>query len=176
MAGAISRPEAVVVLDIGSCATEAALVTGAKNHPGRIEATSRTDDLGSAGLDRALARHVLEQVRGHLPAEDLPDPVNRAIVEDVITACGRAREDLIRHPSTIVHVQLPAARVPVRIVRAEFDTLAHEPIRAALRAIADLMDHARKNHIAVDTILLTGEIARTPLLTELISAPGPPAS
>jgi Hsp70 protein len=172
-AGAIRPFETVIVLDVGSHGTEAALVTSANNHPGRLEATSRTDGLGSAGLDRTLARHVLEQVRGHLPVADLSNPANRAIVEDVITACRRAREDLIRHPSTIVSVHLPAERVPVRIVRAEFETLAYEPIRAGLRAIANLIDHACKNNITADAILLTGEIARTPLLTELISAQWP---
>jgi hypothetical protein len=172
-AGVMSVSETVIVADISGQGTEVALVTGAVDHVGRLVATSRTDDLGSAGLDRALARHVLEQVRGQLPASYLHDPANRGIVQDVVLASRRARDDLVRHTSTVVDVRLPAKSVRVRVVRAEFESLACEPIRTGLSAIAHLMDQARENGIEVNAIVLTGEVARTPLLTELISAQWP---
>jgi molecular chaperone DnaK (HSP70) len=168
-AGVINSSETVIVADIGTEGTEVALVTGAENHVGRVATTWRTDDLGSAGLDRALARFVIEQVRGHLRAGDLTDSVKRAVVAD----CRRAREDLIRDTSTVVDVHLPTRRVPVRIVRAEFEALAREPIRAGLSAIAHLMAKARENGDEVDAVVLTGEMARTPLIAELISAQWP---
>jgi Hsp70 protein len=170
-AGVMSSSETVVIADISDQGTEVALVTGAEDHVGRIVTTSRTDDLGSAGLDRALARYVLEQVRGQLPTAD--DPANRGIVQDVVVASRLAREDLIRHTSTVVDVRLPAQSVRVRVVRAEFESLAHELIRAGLSAVAHVMDHARENGIEVNAIVLTGGAARTPLLTELISAQWP---
>ncbi len=168
-AGMIRFSETVIVADIGGDGTEVALVTGAENHVGRLAATWRTDDLGSAGLDRALARFVIEQVRGHLPAADLPDSAKRAVVAD----CRRAREDLVHNTSTVVDVRLPARRVPARVVRAEFEALAREPIRAGLSAIAHLMIRARENGTDVDAIVLTGEIARTPLIAEMMSAQWP---
>jgi molecular chaperone HscA len=158
--------ETVIVADIGGDGTEVALVTGAENHVGRLAATWRTDDLSSAGLDRALARFVIEQVRDQLPAADLPNCAKRALVVD----CRRAREDLVQETSTVVDVRLPAWRVPVRVVRAEFEGLAREPIRAGLSAIAHLMGKAREDGTDVDAIVLTGEAARTPLIAELISA------
>jgi molecular chaperone DnaK (HSP70) len=169
-AGMMNSSETVIVADICNQGTEVALVTGAANHMGRLVATSHTDDLGSALLDRALARHVLEQVRGQLPASKLQDFANREIVRDVVAASRAARQDLMRHTSTVVDVRLPAHRVPVRVVRAEFESLAREPIHAGLSSIAHLMDHAHDNGIEVNAIVLTGEVARTPLLTELISA------
>lgn len=169
-AGMMGYPETVVVADIGGHGTDVALVAGAENHAGSLEATSRTDDLSSAELDRALARRVLEQVRGDLPEPDLTGPANRAIVRDVLTACRRARKDLIRDTSTVVDVRLPAQRIPVRIVRAEFEALAREPICAGLSAIAHVIRQARGNRNDVNAIVLTGELARTPLIAELISA------
>jgi molecular chaperone DnaK (HSP70) len=169
-AGMMNSSETVIVADICSQGTEVALVTGVANHMGRLVATSHTDDLGSASLDRALAKHVLEQVRGQLPASELQNFVNREIVWDVVAASRLARQDLVRHTSTVVDVRLPAHSVPVRIVRAEFESLAREPIHAGLSSIAHLMDHAHDNGIDVSAIVLTGEVARTPLLTELISA------
>ena len=169
-AGMMSFSETVIVAEIGGDGTELALVTGADNQPGRIEATSRTDDLSSTGLDRALARHVLEQVRSHLPAPDLHDRANRTIIQAVVAACRVGREELIRHTSTVVDVRLPAHNVPVRVVRAEFESLAREPIHVLLSSIAHLMDQSRKNGIEVDAIVLTGKLARTPLVTELLSA------
>lgn len=127
----------------------------------RLAATSRTDDLGSVGLDRALARFVFEQVRGHLPTADFTDPASRAIARDVVADCRRARQDLVHHASTVVDVRLPTQHVPVRVVRSEFEELAREPIRAGLSAIVHLMDKARENGIEADAIVLTGEIART---------------
>lgn len=172
-AGMMSSSETVIVADICSQGTEVALVTGAEDHVGRLAATCRTDDLGSAALDHALARHVLEQVRGQLPASDLHDPANRAIVRHVVAASRLARQDLVRHTSTVVDVRLPAHSVPVRIVRAEFESLAREPIYAGLSSITHLMGHAHGNGVEVSAIVLTGEVARTPLLTELISAQWP---
>lgn len=169
-AGMMNSSETVIVADICSQGTEVALVTGVANHMGRLVATSHTDDLGSASLDRALAKHVLEQVRGQLPASDVQNLANRTIVQDVVAASRLARQDLVRHTSTVVEVRLPAYSVPVRIVRAEFEALAREPIHAGLSSIAHLMDHAHDNGIEVSAIVLTGEVARTPLLTELISA------
>ncbi|MGC1732686.1 MAG: Hsp70 family protein [Pseudonocardiaceae bacterium] len=172
-AGMMRVSETVIVADISGQGTEVALVTGAENHVGRLVATSQTDDLGSAALDRALARHVLGQVSGQLPAADLQDPANRGIVRDVVAAARRARQDLVRHTSTVVDVRLPERSVPVRIVRAEFEALAREPIHAGLSAIAHLVTQAQDNGIKVNAIMLTGEVAKTPLLTELISAQWP---
>jgi molecular chaperone DnaK (HSP70) len=169
-AGMMNSSETVIVADIRNQGTEVALVTGAANHMGHLVATSHTDDLGSALLDHALARHVLEQVRDHLPASELQDFANRENVRNVVAASRVARQDLVRHTSTVVDVRLPARSVPVRIVRAEFESLAREPIHAGLSSIAHLMDHAHDNGMEVSAIVLTGEVARTPLLTELISA------
>lgn len=113
---------------------------------------------------------MLEQVRGQLPALELQDLANREIVRDVVAAGRVARQDLVRNTSTVVDVRLPAHSVPVRIVRTEFESLARGPIHAGLSSIARLMDHAHYNGIEVSAIVLTGEVARTPLLTELISA------
>jgi hypothetical protein len=168
-AGMVSFSETVIVADIGGDGTEVALVTGAENPVGRVVATSRTDDLGSAGLDRALARYVIEQVRGHVPAADLPNSAKRAVVAD----CRRAREDLVQDTSTVVDVRLPERRVPVRVVRAEFEALAREPIRAGLSVISHLIGRARENGAEVDAIVLTGESARSPLIGEMMSAQWP---
>jgi molecular chaperone DnaK len=165
--------QTVIVADIGGHGTEVALVTGGENRVGRLVATSGTDDLGAATLDRALAGHVLEQVRGDLAASDLHDPANWATVRDVVVTCQRAREDLVRNTSTVVDVRLPAHSVRVRVVRAEFESSAHEPIRVGLSTIAHVMDHARENGTEADAIVLTGEVTQTPLLTEVISAQWP---
>ncbi|HKS52672.1 MAG TPA: Hsp70 family protein [Pseudonocardiaceae bacterium] len=171
-AGSINPSETALVADIGSDGTEVALVTG-ENHAGRLAATSRTNDLSATGLDRALARHVLEQVRGHLPDSDLTNPANRTIIRNIVADCRRARADLVRHAVTTIDVRLAAQRVPVRIIRAEFESLAREPVYAGLSTIAQVMRQARDKGIEVAAIVLTGEAAHTPLLTELISAHWP---
>jgi hypothetical protein len=172
-AGAMSCSETVIVADIGAYGTDVSLVTGVQNHVGQLEATSRTDDLGSAGLDHALARHVLEQVRGHLTDADRADRAYRGTVRDVVTACRRARQKLVQHTSAVVDVCLSTQRIPVRIVRSEFEALASEAIDAGLSTIAHVTRQARENGIEVNAIVLTGEVARTPLLAELISAQWP---
>ena len=124
-------------------------MTGAENQAGRLEATSRTDDLSSDGLDRALARHVLEQVRSRLPAPDLHDQANRAIVRGVVAACRGGREGLVRHTSTVIHVSLPSHTTTMRVVRPEFAALARVPIRGGLSAIANHRARYRATGIKV---------------------------
>jgi molecular chaperone DnaK (HSP70) len=169
-AGAMSCSETVIVADIGAHGTDVSLVTGAENHVGRLEATARTDDLGSAELDKTLASHVLEQVRGHFTHSDGTDPSYRATVRDVVTACRRARQDLVQHTSAVIDVCLPTQRIPVRIVRAEFEELVRKAIDAGVSTIAHVFRQARQNGIEVNAIMITGEVSRIPLLTELVSA------
>jgi hypothetical protein len=169
-AGAMSCSETVIVADFGEHGTDVSLVTGARDRVGQLEATSRTDELGSAALDHALAKHVLDQVHGHLTDSDRADPAYRATVRDVVTACRRARQDLVQRTSAVVDVCFCTQHIPVRIVRSEFDELARKAIDAGISTIARIIRQACEDGIELNAILLTGEASRTPLLTELISA------
>jgi hypothetical protein len=168
-AGAAQRGEAVLVADIGSAGTELTVLTAGADRPRQVVATSRVEDLGADALDRALARHVLEQLGGRFGAVDPTDPANRAALRELVARCRVARAQLATHPATVLDVALPAGQERVRVIRPELESLIAEPISAVVSAIARMAGEAENNGVPIAAVLLTGEPARTPLLTEQLS-------
>ncbi|MDT7633767.1 MAG: hypothetical protein QOI50_5697, partial [Pseudonocardiales bacterium] len=132
--------------------------------------TSRVEDLGGAVLDRALAAYVLEQLRGRFAGLDQADPANHAALRELVARCRLARADLARRPATVVDVRLPGGEERVRVIRTELESLIAGPISAAVSAIARMSGESEAKGIPIAAVLLTGESARTPLLTEQLSA------
>ncbi|MDT7598145.1 MAG: hypothetical protein QOK26_222 [Pseudonocardiales bacterium] len=169
-AGAVHPGEAVLVADIGSGDTELAVLTDGADRPRLLVATSRVEDLGGAVLDRALAAYVLEQLRGRFAGLDQADPANHAALRELVARCRLARADLARRPATVVDVRLPGGEERVRVIRTELESLTAGPISAAVSAIARMSGESEAKGIPIAAVLLTGESARTPLLTEQLSA------
>jgi molecular chaperone DnaK (HSP70) len=170
----MSSSETAIVADIGATGTEVALVGGRRDYGGRPEALIWAGELATGELDRVLARHVLKQVRNHLPVPELHHPANRVLAEDVVARCRMAREALSRGTSTVVEVILPAGPIPVHVSSAEFDSLVGAPLRRGLLAFVQLLEHAKARGGTVDAIVLTGEPAGTVLLSRLLSTQGAP--
>ncbi|MDT7560549.1 MAG: hypothetical protein QOI68_5019, partial [Pseudonocardiales bacterium] len=169
-AGAVHPGEAVLVADIGSGDTELAVLTDGADRSRLLVATSRVEDLGGAVLDRALAAYVLEQLRGRIAGLDQADPANHAALRELVARCRLARADLARRPATVVDVRLPGGEERVRVIRTELESLIAGPISAAVSAIARMSGESEAKGIPIAAVLLTGESARTPLLTEQLSA------
>ncbi|WP_445190262.1 Hsp70 family protein [Pseudonocardia sp. Cha107L01] len=160
----------MLVADIGSGDTELAVLTDGADRSRLLVATSRVEDLGGAVLDRALAAYVLEQLRGRFAGLDQADPANHAALRELVARCRLARADLARRPATVVDVRLPGGEERVRVIRTELESLIAGPISAAVSAIARMSGESEAKGIPIAALLLTGESARTPLLTEQLSA------
>jgi hypothetical protein len=169
-AGAVHPGEAVLVADVGSGDTELSVLTDGAGRSRLLVATSRVEDLGGLALDRALAGHVLEQLRGRFAGLDQADPANHAALRELVARCRLARADLARRPATVVDVRLPGGEERVRVIRTELESLIAGPISAAVSAIARMSGESDTKGIPIAAVLLTGESARTPLLTEQLSA------
>jgi hypothetical protein len=87
-----------------------------------------------------------------------------------VARCRLARADLARRPATVVDVRLPGGEERVRVIRTELESLIAGPISAAVSAIARMSGESEAKGIPIAAVLLTGESARTPLLTEQLSA------
>jgi len=168
-AGAAQRGEAVLVADIGSTGTELTVLTAGADRPRQVVVTARVDDLGAEALDRALARHVLAQLGERFGTVDRADPANHGALRELVARCRVARADLGVRPATVIDVALPAGQERVRVIRTELESLIAEPISAVVSAIARMAAESENNGAPVTTVLLTGEPARTPLLTEQLS-------
>ncbi|HEX4246644.1 MAG TPA: Hsp70 family protein [Pseudonocardia sp.] len=168
-AGAVQRGEAVLVADIGGAGTELSLLSAGADRARQVVTTARVEELGATALDRALARHVLAQLGDRFGTFDPADPANHAALHDLVARCRVARAELGVRPATVVDVGLPAGLERVRVIRTEFEALTAEPISAVVSAIARMVAESETNGVTVSEVLLTGEPARTPLLTEQLS-------
>lgn len=168
-AGSARRDEAVLVIDIGGAGTELTLLSAGADRPRQVLATSRVEDLGATALDRALARHILAQLGEPFGTLEQADPAHHAALLDLVARCRAARADLGARPATVVDVALPSGWERVRVIRTELESLIAEPISAVVSAISRMVGESENNGLTVDTVLLTGEPARTPLLTEQLS-------
>jgi molecular chaperone DnaK (HSP70) len=145
-----------LVVDIDHRSTELSLVTD-----GRVVETMTTDLLGVAWLDRMLAAHLIGQL-----AEPLGGARTAALVRD----CAAARADLTRYTSTTVTVPLTSGPARLRVVRAEFEDLIRARVEGTVSAAVRMLTRAREHGLRVESTLLIGEPAATPLLWESMSA------
>jgi molecular chaperone DnaK (HSP70) len=164
--GLIALGDAVVVVDIGNRATEVSIVADAGG-AGRVLGREFTDDLGADVLDHAVQTHVCVESAVTL---DTRSPHGRAASRALAAACRAARRELALSPATVIEVACPGRTEHVRMVRTEFESAIAEAIRAGVTAIAACARNGLAEGVDVRAVLLVGEAAATPLLTEMASA------
>jgi hypothetical protein len=168
-AGAAGPGDALLVADIGGGSTELAVLLGGAGRARRVAATGSTDELGDTVLDRRLAARLAADLAGRFPELDPRAPAHPPALRELVAVARRARAALVRNPSAEVEVRLPSGHDRVRVVRDEFESLVTDAVSAGASSVTRLLREANSNGVTVAAILVTGESADTPLLTEMLS-------
>jgi actin-like ATPase involved in cell morphogenesis len=128
------------------------------------------EHLGGIDFDEAVFQHVVRQLSDEVTAGDADDAEVMGRLAQLRRACVDAKEAL----SDDVHatIPIPFAEVPgpVRITRAEFETLIEDPLRDTLDATRRALRSAGLDAKDLTTVVLVGGSSRIPLVTHLLQA------
>lgn len=143
---AVPRGSSVLVVDIGTSATELSTLTDVEDGTARIAATGWTAAFGTSVADRAVLALALRRHR--------VDPADRDGAQALADGARAARAALEDRPVAVVDVPGPEQ---VRITRDDLDHLLVDPVRELLGEVRGLGGR-------FGAVLVTGDGARTPLL------------
>jgi molecular chaperone DnaK len=158
----------VAVYDLGGGGFEAAVVRKLADScalAGRPEEA----DVGGLDFDEAVFAHVVESLEWD--SLDSENPVVLAAVADLRRACTAAREQLSSDTEVRIPVAVPGISVrEVRLTRAEFEEMIRPALAETTTALLRALQNARVTANELAAVLLVGGSARTPLVTQEVSA------
>ncbi|WP_433061192.1 Hsp70 family protein [Dactylosporangium sp. CS-033363] len=156
--GVLPLPDgtAAVVLDLGAGSVDASVV----QRTGRsvsVLASASLPEAGGLALDAAMLTHLGSTFARRKVWRWNPD---RALLD----GARAGREELTSAKSTTIPV--PWSASGMTLTRTEFDNLARPVLERAIHTVASLVAGAAVPQL--QGVLLTGGLARTPLVTELL--------
>ncbi|MCU1516915.1 MAG: molecular chaperone DnaK [Pseudarthrobacter sp.] len=160
----------IAVYDLGGGTFDSAVLR--KTDAGTFEVLGRPegiDGLGGADFDAEVLRHVAAHTGDALAALDPADPAALAALGRLRRECVEAKEALSSDSEANISVFLPGVQQQVRLVRAEFEAMIAEPLRATVDALERSLDELGLEAEDLTAVLLIGGSSRIPLVAQLIS-------
>ena len=158
----------VAVYDLGGGGFEAAVVRKLADScalAGRPEEA----EVGGLDFDEAVFGHVVESLEWN--SLDTENPVVLAAVSDLRRACTAAREQLSSDTEVRIPVAVPGISVrEVRLTRAELEEMIRPALAETTAALLRALQTAQVTAQELAAVLLIGGAARTPLVTQEVSA------
>ncbi|WP_158102768.1 Hsp70 family protein [Lentzea kentuckyensis] len=159
----------VAVYDLGGGGFEAVVVRKLADScalAGRPEEA----EVGGLDFDEAVLAHVVESLV-EWDSLDTENPVVLAGVADLRRACTAAREQLSSDTEVRIPVTVPGISVrEVRLTRAEFEEMIRPALAETTSALLRALQNAGVSAAELAAVLLVGGAARTPLVTQEVSA------
>ena len=139
----------------------------AVDEPRAVDRTLEIDQFGSQFAEQALFQQISQQLAGRL---DNSDRRNWPEIRALQNSCRRAVLDLSRNTSTTLTAESGGESVTVRIVRAEFEELIGGQVDRAAETLVDFINNSKNAFPQPKSIVLSGEAALIPLVSERLSA------
>ncbi|MDR7279075.1 Hsp70 family protein [Catenuloplanes atrovinosus] len=161
---------ALAVLAAGGTGYEASVVTRTNPITYAVRATrTGAEQLGGADLDEALAHHAAEQLRRETGPLDPADERHLRILHELRAECRYTREQLSHADEAEIILPLHPGEARLTVTRATFEELARPLLDHPAATLARVVEAAGvpPHHLA--GVLLTGGLAQTPLLAELVA-------
>ncbi|MCV7069888.1 Hsp70 family protein, partial [Mycobacterium rufum] len=149
----------VVLCDVGASGTSITLAD-AGDDLAVIGQTVRCDEFSGDLVDQALLRHVVDGLDA--------DPAGTSAVASLIdlrAACRAAKERL----SAATATALAGPHTPIRVTRAELQSLIAGPLDRLVVAVLDVLHRHRIAPAALAAVVTVGGGARIPLVTQRLS-------
>lgn len=172
----LAEDDLVVVYDIGGVTVDMTVVRVTDAGMEILGLPEGADGAGGADFDDLILAHVDRLVGGALSELDLSDPVAVGVLTGVRAECVRAKEALSRLETATVRlvglaevVGLAEEMEPVRLARADFETLIRVPLTSTLAGLRRVLDSAGVQPADLSAVVLVGGSSRIPLVSRMLT-------
>jgi molecular chaperone DnaK (HSP70) len=124
---------------------------------------------GGTAFDEIVFAHVVDVLGDRLAETDPEDPVVRAGMALLLEDCMLAREALSDNTETLVPVALPGVDAWIELTRSQLESMIRPALHEGIQALRDAVAAAQLTVPELDTVLVTGGVARTPLVATLLT-------
>ncbi|GAB3673353.1 Hsp70 family protein [Saccharopolyspora tripterygii] len=165
----VEEQHPLVVANIGGSGFDATVLRRRQRTFDVVGSPLTSDHPSGQDLDDALFELVGEQFSTQLGALDTSDVNQRAALAKLRAECVRAKEALSHQAGASIWVELPGVRTEFAVSRGRYEQLARPHLERVPELISQAVQSASLRPDDVDTVLLAGGTARTPLLKQLVS-------
>ncbi|MDQ3600756.1 MAG: Hsp70 family protein, partial [Actinomycetota bacterium] len=159
----------VAMHDLGAMVDTAVLApTGAGGFA--LLGPSRTlADAGGSAFDDMVFAHVLDVLGDRVAEADFDDPIVLAGMVLLLEDCVLARETLSDNTEALISVALPGVDAWIELTRSQLEVMIRPALQDGAGALRDMVATAQLTMRELDTVLVTGGVARTPLVASLLA-------
>ena len=124
---------------------------------------------GGTVFDDIVFAHVLDVLGDRMAEADFDDPVVLAGLAMLHEDCVLARETLSDSTEALIAVALPGVDTWIELTRSQLEVMIRPALLDSARALRDVAAAAQLTVPELDTVLVTGGVARTPLVAPLLA-------
>ena len=124
---------------------------------------------GGSAFDDMVFAHVLDVLGDRMAETDFDDPVVLAGLVLLLEDCVLARETLSDNTQALIAVALPGVDAWIELTRSQLEGMIRPALQDGARALRDTVAAAQLTVPELDTVLVTGGVARTPMVASLLA-------
>ncbi|MDQ3885689.1 MAG: Hsp70 family protein [Actinomycetota bacterium] len=124
---------------------------------------------GGTALDEIVFAHIVNVLGDRIGDLDRDDSVVRAGMALLLEDCVLAREALSDNTEALVPVVLPGVDAWIELTRSQLEEMIRPALQDGARALRDAISAAQLTVPELETVLVTGGVARTPLVASLLA-------
>ncbi|RRO15094.1 Hsp70 family protein [Saccharopolyspora rhizosphaerae] len=165
----VEEQHPLVVANVGGSGFDATVLRRRHRSFEVVGSPLNTDHPSGQDLDDEVFGLVREQFSTQLAALDATDRDHRAALAALRAECVRAKEALSHQAGVSLWVDLPGVRTEFGLSRGRYEQLARPHLERVPELISQAVQSASLRQDDVETIVLAGGTARTPLLKQLVA-------
>ena len=163
------EPSHIAVYDLGAMVDATVLAPSEDGGVTLLGPPRTLTHAGGTAFDEIVFAYVVDVLGDRLAETDPDDPVVRAGMALLLEDCVLAREALSDNTETLVPVALPGVDAWIELTRSQLESMIRPALHDGIQALRDAVAAAQLTVPELDTVLVTGGVARTPLVASLLT-------
>lgn len=167
LASSSALPNTVAVVSVRKTQSSVTIVQECNARPVALPSPVLVIEEGGDTLDSAVLRHLVQSLTDIDNVIDQADPLTISAATLTLPQCRQLRESLSASATESIRLHLPGVTHSVRFVRSELEEVARPWADEIVRMVVSALN---LHDGQVDAILLTGGLAKMPLVSQKLSA------
>ncbi|MEU6269513.1 Hsp70 family protein [Saccharopolyspora shandongensis] len=165
----VAEHEPIVIANVGGSGFDATVLRRRERGFEVVGSPLNADHPSGQDLDDEIFAAVRAEFGDRLDALDLADLNQRAALAHLRAECVRAKEALSHQQGVQLRVELPGVRTEFALSRSRYEQLARPHLERVPELVLQAVQSATLSTDDLDSVVLAGGTARTPLLKQLVA-------